>query len=129
MLEFSLKNNYFEFNREVKEQLLGAAIGTKCEPPYAFIFMDNVETGFLESQKHKLMVWFCYIDETFFIWTHGEKELEQFLKEPNKTHPNVKITDESNKKFYTDLHMKATVCHQYLQYIPFHPGHTKKSRV
>ena len=75
MLEFSLKNNYFEFNREVKEQLLGAAIGTKCEPPCAFIFMDNVETGFLESQKHKLMVWFCYIDETFFIWTHGEEEL------------------------------------------------------
>ena len=74
MLEFSLKNNYFEFNRNVKEHLLGVAIGTKCAPPN--IFMNKLETGFLQSQNHILMVWFCYIDDTFFIWTHGEKELQ-----------------------------------------------------
>ena len=45
MLEFSLKNNYFEINRKVKKQLLSAAIGTKCAPQYTFIFMDKVETG------------------------------------------------------------------------------------
>ena len=49
MLEVALKNNYFEFNRNVKQQLSVTAIGTKFAPPYACIFMDKVETAFLES--------------------------------------------------------------------------------
>ena len=70
MFEFVLKNNYFEFNEKVKQQLSGTATETKWARPHACIFMDNVETGFLESQKHKPMVWFCYINDIFFLWTH-----------------------------------------------------------
>ena len=33
--EFVLKNNYFEFNGKVKQQISGTAIGTKFVPPYA----------------------------------------------------------------------------------------------
>ena len=33
--EFVLKNNYFEFNGKVNQQILGAAIGTTFAPPYA----------------------------------------------------------------------------------------------
>ena len=49
MAEFVLKNNYFEFNGNVKKQTLGTAIGTKFAPPYACIFMDQVETDFLKT--------------------------------------------------------------------------------
>ena len=68
------------------------------------------------------MVWFCYTNDIFFIWTHGEKELEQLLKELNKTHLTLKFTHESSKekisfldlsngKLYTDLHNEATEHH------------------
>ena len=141
MLEFVLKNNYFEFNGNVKQQLSGTAIGTKRAPPYACIFIDKVETDFLESQKLKPMVWFRYIDDIFFIWTHCELELQRFLEELNKTHPNLKFTNKSSKEkisfldlsvslcngiLYTDLHIKATDCHQYLEYTSSDPEHTKK---
>ena len=43
MIEFVLKNNYFEFNSTVKHQISGAAIGTNFAPPYACIFMDYIE--------------------------------------------------------------------------------------
>ena len=33
MTEFVLKNNYFEFNGKVKQQISGTAIGTKCALP------------------------------------------------------------------------------------------------
>ena len=84
------------------------------------------------------MVWFRYIDDIFFIWTHGEQELQRFLEELNKTHPNLKFTHESSKEkisfldlsvslcngnLYTDLHIKATDCHQYLKYTSSHPEH------
>ena len=65
-----LQNNYFEFNGEVKQQISGAAIGTKFAPPYACIFMDHVESEFLKTQQHQPVVWFRYIDDIFFIWTH-----------------------------------------------------------
>ena len=71
MAKFVLKNNYFEFNSKVKQQISGTAIGTKFAHPYACIFMDEVETSFLETQKMKPLVWFRYIDDMFFIWTHG----------------------------------------------------------
>ena len=42
MLEFVLKNNYFEFNGNVKLQISDTVIGKKCAPPYAGIFRDRV---------------------------------------------------------------------------------------
>ena len=40
MAEFALKNNLFEFNNKVFQQISGTVIGTKFAPPYAFIYMD-----------------------------------------------------------------------------------------
>ena len=75
MADFVLKNNFFEFNGEVKQQKCGTAIGTKFAPPCACIFMDEVETEFLKSQELQPFLWLRYIDDIFFIWTHGEKKL------------------------------------------------------
>ena len=44
MAEFVLKNNYFEFNGQVKHEISGTAIGTKFAPTYTCIIMDEVET-------------------------------------------------------------------------------------
>ena len=54
--EFVLKNNFFEFNGSVKQQVSGTAIGTKCAPTYACIYMDEVETEFLETQERARLV-------------------------------------------------------------------------
>ena len=81
MAEFVLKNNYLEFNGSVKQQVSGAAIGTKCAPTYACIYTDEVETEFLETQERAPLVLFRYIDDIFFIWTHGKEHLEIFLQE------------------------------------------------
>ena len=48
MADFLLKNNYFEFDSCIKQQISGTAIGTKSAPTYACIFMDKVESAFLE---------------------------------------------------------------------------------
>ena len=59
MTEFVLKNNFFEFNGEVKRQKSVTAIGTKFAPP------NNVETQFLKSQESQSFLWLCYIDDIF----------------------------------------------------------------
>ena len=65
MAEFVLKNNYFEFGNKIKQQISGTAIGTKFAPPYACIFMSDLETKFLESQHLQPLVWLWYIDDVF----------------------------------------------------------------
>ena len=67
MARFVLENNYFEFNGDFKKQISGTAIGTKFALPHACIFMDDLETKFLQSQSLQPLVWFRYIDDIFFI--------------------------------------------------------------
>ena len=94
---FVLKNNYFEFNREVKHQISGTAIGTKFAPTNASIFMDKIETKFFDTQDFKPLIWFRHIHDVLFIWTHGKEKLEEFLENLNNYHPNIKFTHEFNK--------------------------------
>ena len=54
MAEFALKNNFFEFNGEVKKQKSGTAIGTELAPPYACIFMDEEKRSFLKIKSCNL---------------------------------------------------------------------------
>ena len=98
MTDFVLKNNYFEFNKQIKQKISGTAIGTKFVPPYACLFMDTIETTFLQTQELQPLVWFRYIDDIFFIWTHGEEELQTFLRSLNEFHTNIQFTYESSKE-------------------------------
>ena len=98
MARFVLQNNYFEFNGIVKQQISGTAIGTKFAPTYAYIFMDKLETDFLNTQEYLPLVWYQYVDDIFFIWTHGKEKLQSFLDNLNKYHPNINFNHQSNKK-------------------------------
>ena len=71
--------------------------------------MDKIETNFLDTQEFKLLVWFRYIDDVFFIWTHGKEKLEEFLKDFNNYHPNIKLTHEFNKESIPFLDLKVSL--------------------
>ena len=72
-------------NNRFQEQL-------RCEgPTYACIFMDELEQAFLQTQDHQPFLWFRYIEDIFFIWTHGEKRIQTFLENLNKFHSNIKF--------------------------------------
>ena len=107
MAEFILKNNFLEFDSKVFQQITGTAIGTKFAPPYACIFMDKLETKFLETQTFKPLVWFRHIDDIFSIWTHGEEKLKTFMAELNSFNDNIKFTYEYNKDSIPFLDLKV----------------------
>ena len=144
MTEFVLKNNYFKFNGQVKQQISGTAIGIKFAPTYVCIFMDDVESKFLKTQSLQPLIWFRYIDDVFFIWTHGEEKLQLFLTDLNNYNLHIEFTYEFNKEYIsfldlkfslcddkltTDLHVKPTDRNQYLHDTSAHPNHTKRSIV
>ena len=123
MPQFFLKNNYFEFNSNVKQQVSGTAIDTKFAPPYACMFMDRMETEFLEKQNLKPWVWFRQIEDMFFVWTHGEDKIDEFLESLNSFRPNLKFILECSEQETNFLHItvqstglycEPTDCHQCL---------------
>ena len=72
MARFVLENTHFEFHGDAKRQISRRAMETKFAPCYACIFMDELETKSLQFQSLQPLVWFRYIDNTFFVWTHGK---------------------------------------------------------
>ena len=142
LAELVLKNNIFEFNEKVYRQLRGTAIGTKMAPPYAILFLAELEERFLESCELKPEVWVRYIDDIFMIWTHGEEKLKKFLEDLNNFHETIKFTSEASRDVVnfldvkvslkngflsSDLYVKPTDTHQFLHPSSCHPFHCKKA--
>ena len=87
------------------------------------------------------MIGWRYIDDIFFVWEHGEESLEKFLNKLNTFHPKIKFTAEYSKEainfldvnvrlvegeLMTDLFVKPTDTHQFLDPSSSHPYHCKK---
>ena len=101
--------------------------------------MNQHKTKFLETQILKPLVWFCYIDDIFFIWAHNKEKLNKFMEVFNSFSHNIKFTYKfdkenilfldlkvisANGKSISSLHSKPVDCHQYLYYKSSHPKHS-----
>ena len=131
MAEFALKNNLFEFNNKVFQQISGTAKGTKFAPPFACIYMDTDLQDFLETQELQPLLWLRFFDNIFFISTRGKEELKKIMEKFNDFTANLRFAYESSEKnisfldlvitvseqkLKTTLHIKSTDCYQYLHY-------------
>ena len=93
MMEFILKRNYFDFNGEHFLQTMGTAMGTGFAPNYANIYMVYFEQKALSKAPNNLqpLIWKRFIDDIFFIWTHGGTALQGFYDYLNTIHPTIKF--------------------------------------
>ena len=140
-----LNCNIFGFGNAHYLQKCGTAMGTKMAPSYANLFMGFVEKDLLARCSKKPLVWFRYIDDIFFVWTHGKESLDEFLTFCNNNQHGIifEVTPDSvstmsipfldvrvilkNGKLETDLYVKPTDKFQYLNFTSSHPYHQKAS--
>jgi hypothetical protein len=140
LADLVLSYNHFTFNGCYYTQVDGTAMGTKFAPNYAIIFMSQYEDGLLRKAELKPMCWFRFIDDIFFIWTHGTTALLEFMRIANEHNPAIKLTFEHNSrrvnfldvvvnleegKVVTDLYRKPTDTLQYLHFDSCHPREHK----
>eukprot|EP00111_Clytia_hemisphaerica_P014752 TCONS_00043472-protein len=143
-----LRSNVFRFGCNIYHQIKGTAMGTPMAPNYANLFMASLETKMLdeyyELTKLRPLVWYCYIDDIFFIWTHGNESLNQFIDFCNNFSKSRKMkstiqyethqsTDSVNfldvevrfrdSTIQTSVYSKATDAHLYLNAKSCHPNH------
>ena len=109
-------------------------------PNYAIIFMHSVEEQILKNAKLKPRIWHRFIDDVFIVWTHGKKQLEEFLEYINQIHETIKFTAEYNThevpfldtlvyklnaRLATKVYHKQTNDKMYLHYSSAHPRSQK----
>ena len=141
-LTLILTLNNFIFNGIHYLQTKDCAMGTKCAPTYANIFMGEFEEKYIYPKiKDKSCKYLRYIDDIFMVWKSSQDELNQFIKEINEVHPSIKFTTESSKtqvnfldttiqindsKLTTKTFKKPTDRSAYLHNTSYHPNQLKK---
>ena len=104
--------------------------------------MTDLEKRLLSDIDLKPCIWWRYIYNIFLIWEHGKESLKFFLEKIKKIHPTIKFTADwscssvnfldvkviiKDGKIITDLYVKPTDTHHYLDSSSCHPYHCKKS--
>ena len=142
-LKLILTLNNFVFNGINYLQKKGCAMGTKCAPSYANIFMGWFEEKFIFPLLTNLSDFYLrFIDDIFLIWNGTKTEFDDFFKKINECHPSIKFEYEMSKteinfldttvfkidnKLRTKVYVKPTDRQSYLHSKSEHPNSTKKS--
>ena len=143
-LRLVLTLNNFVFNNQNYLQIKGCAMGTKCAPSYANIFMGMFEERYIYPLIEKISNFYLrFIDDIFLIWTGTTDQLMKFKQQINEVHPSIKFDfNFSNKeinfsdtvvyktqsgKLETKLYRKESDRQAYLHRKSEHPESLKRS--
>lgn len=141
LIRLVLENNHFQFNNDNYLQKMGTAMGSPMAPAYASLFMGKLEQDFLKSRSLVPSIWFRFLDDIFMVWDHSLESLHSFIDALNSFHPSIKFTcnistkkvnfldvtvsKSENLNFVTDVYVKCTNVHQYVEYSSCHPKSCK----
>jgi hypothetical protein len=108
-LHFVLKENYFKFQDQCYQQVSGTSMGTSCAPPYANIFMYQLEMRLLDGYQQFMFLYKRYIDDCFFIWHGSEVSLHNMFNRAAEFHPTIKFEFEYSRKSVNFLDLQIYV--------------------
>ena len=123
---------------------MGTAMGTKMAPPYAILFLADLEDIFLSNCVRKPSLYVRYIDDIFMLWTHGDDALIEFYDSLNGVHPSIRFTMDHSREHISFLDTLVSIAHNristrvyhkptdrntFLHEQSFHPDHVKRSIV
>ena len=92
-LRLILTSKNFVFDGVNCLQKKGCAMGTKCTPSYASLFMDGLKMLILRCSKFYLR----YIGDILLIWIEVKEEFEFFLQKINICHPAIESEHQLSK--------------------------------
>ena len=93
--------NNFTFNGNHYLQVKGCAMGTKCAPSYANLFMGKFEKKYIYNRiKNKSKLYLRFIDDIFMIWTPSKEDLLNFIQEINQVHQSIKFIVEYSENLH-----------------------------
>ena len=106
LLGYILKHNVFVFGSSHYLQVQGVAMGTKCVPSYANLYLGGWERSLFSRDDlapflDKVVSWYRYIDDVLLFWTGTESELRDFVTAISDNEFNLRFTMDHSS---TEIH-------------------------
>lgn len=102
LIEFLLRNCYFEFDGHIYVQVEGVSMGSSLGPATANIYMNFFEYKTFRLAKELSVdiptMWYRYVDDVLACWSFPEEHLHMFLGFINSQVDSVKFTMEVEKE-------------------------------
>lgn len=92
---YCLTSSYFMWREDYYKQFEGLVMRSPLRPVAFNLLIESFEEKSLDTAKLKRTTWFWYVDGTFVIWIHGDKELETFLAHLSSRQPSIQFTNRS----------------------------------
>ncbi|GJQ86176.1 hypothetical protein Trydic_g12446 [Trypoxylus dichotomus] len=91
--------------------------------------MEAFERDAIESSRVEPKSWYRYVDDTFDIWPHGARTLEEFLQYINRQHANINFTmeiEEDGNLPFLDVLVEHTNSNKLGHSVPEEDSHRPK---
>ena len=90
LLELVLHHNIFEFDGELYQQLIGCAMGSRCSPNVADIFMSFIDEEIRQRAKKygNLLFYGRFLDDYLMIFCGSYANLHKFITDINTIQPS-----------------------------------------
>ena len=111
LTEHYLRTTYFSFEEQFFEQLEGVAMGSPLSPIVANLYKEGFERKALTLASVKPRMWIRYVDDTFLLWPHDDRQLETFHQHLNSLHPCINFTmeEETNNQIqFPDISVRRS---------------------
>lgn len=136
---------HFQVDDNIFQQKHGMAKVNSLSHTISNILMEHFEKLTLDSPQYKPSLWLQYVDDTFVVWPHGLKQLQNFLSQLNSLRPSIQFIMEiesdsviafldvlvirKEMTLATKVFRKPTHTGQYLNVNSNHPPHVKRSLI
>ena len=106
-LKVVISKNTFRFHDHFYEQTRGVAMGTKCAPPFANLFMAALEERALATWKGPPPItWLRFLDDILMLWSESQPMLEEFLLHLNNQMSHIDFTMTHSQQSITFLDLE-----------------------
>lgn len=146
LLEITLRNNDFVFNKEFFLQICGTAMGKTYAPGLADLYLEHFDNVASNNFHIRPLFYYRFLDDTFFVWTGSLEQLHEYELFLNQIIPGIVITlnvspisvnfldttvykkslNHTASTLLTKVYFKETDTHQLLHQDSFHPKHTTR---
>ena len=107
-------DNTFRFHDRYYNQVKGVAMGTRCAPPFANLFLASLEERALAAWTgpHPLL-WLRFLDDVLMLWNGDQDQLQQFLTHLNNQMTQINFTMTSSQQSTTFLDLEIYKGHRF----------------
>ena len=102
LLKVVICNNIFRFHNKYFKQVRGVAMGTRCAPQFANLFLACLEEKALSSWTGPdPLVWLRFLDDIMMLWPGDQEQLQQLLQHLNNQMQSINFTMTSSQENIT----------------------------